>query len=314
MISFFDVHAHYTDKRFSEYGFDVDFILRDCFSTNVYRIVNSGTNPENSKQAVEMAKRYPGMCASVGIHPTDAFFIEDCDYALEQIEHLILQERYEIAAIGEIGLDYYHEDMLNKSKQKYFFDALLSLSEKHRLPVVIRCREAMGDCLDIVRLHPNSYGVFHCYAGSAETAKELIKRNYFISVCGNVTYKKSDKLENVIRTVGADCDIDFAIGDDPDHMEHRRITKPTVVRVPPTVWHCPIQFRKVNKPVMFQAAFMHGTWGTITRNEGGSGHGFFASKYTYEYMGDNVRYCRYNDKKRCNICGACFGNIEIKED
>lgn len=204
MISFFDVHAHYTDKRFSEYGFDVDFILRDCFSTNVYRIVNSGTNPENSKQAVEMAKRYPGMCASVGIHPTDAFFIEDCDYALGQIEHLILQERYEIAAIGEIGLDYYHEDMLNKSKQKYFFDALLSLSEKHRLPVVIHCREAMGDCLDIVRLHPNSYGVFHCYAGSAETAKELIKRNYFISVCGNVTYKKSDKLENVIRTVGAE--------------------------------------------------------------------------------------------------------------
>ncbi len=111
-----------------------------------------------------------------------------------------------------------------------------------------------------------------------------------------------------------DCDIDFAIGDDPDHMEHRKITKPTVVRIPPTVWHCPILFRKVTKPVMFQAAFMHGTWGTITRNEGGSGHGFFESKYTYEYMGDNVRYCRYNDKKRCNICGACFGNIEIKED
>ena len=110
-----------------------------------------------------------------------------------------------------------------------------------------------------------------------------------------------------------DCEIDFAIGDDPEHMEHRMITRPTVVRVPPTVWHCPIQFRKVNKPVLFQAAFMHGTWGTITRSEGGSGNGFFESKYTYEYMGDNVRFCRYDQKKRCNICGACFGNIEIKE-
>lgn len=202
MISFFDVHAHYTDKRYSEYGFDVDFILRDCFSTNVYKIVNSGTNPENSKEAIEMSKKYPRMCASVGIHPTDAFFIEDCDYALEQIEQLVIHERDEIAAIGEIGLDYFHEDMLNKSKQKYFFDNLLSMSEKYRLPVVIHCREAMGDCLDIVRVHPYSYGVFHCYAGSAETAKELVKKNYFISVCGNVTYKKSDKLENVIKTVG----------------------------------------------------------------------------------------------------------------
>lgn len=204
MISFFDVHAHYTDKRFSEYGIDVDFLLRDCFATNVYRIVNAGTNPQNSAEAVEMAKKYPGMCASIGIHPTDSFFIEDCDYALDQIKQLLFSEREQIAAIGEIGLDYHNEELTNKVKQKYFFDNLLSFSETYNLPVVIHCREAMGDCIDIVRSHPRAFGVFHCYAGSAETAKELIRRNFFISVCGNVTYKRSEKLAEVIKTVGVD--------------------------------------------------------------------------------------------------------------
>ena len=105
-----------------------------------------------------------------------------------------------------------------------------------------------------------------------------------------------------------DCEIEIFMGDDPDHMESKIITKPTVVRLPPTVWHCPIKFRKVNKPLLFQAAFMHGTWGTITRSLAAEGQdkGFFSRKYTYDYMGDNVRFCRFNDQKRCNICGACF--------
>ena len=111
-----------------------------------------------------------------------------------------------------------------------------------------------------------------------------------------------------------DCEIEFYMGDDPDHMETRIINKPTVVRLPPTVWHCPIKFRKVNKPLLFQAAFMHGTWGTITRAPAPNvDKGFFSRKYTYDYMGDNVRFCRYDDKKRCNICGACFPKQDIKE-
>ncbi len=204
MISFFDVHAHYTDSRYKDLDIDVDFILRDCFSTNVYRIVNAGTNPDNSKEAVEMSKKYPGMCASVGIHPGDSFYIEDCDYELYRIEDLLFKEHTEIAAIGEIGLDYHYPDHTNKSKQKYFFDALLSLSERVKLPVVIHCRDAMGDCLDVLRAHPNAFGVFHCYAGSVETALDLIKRDFFISVCGNVTYNRSEKLRNVIKAVGVE--------------------------------------------------------------------------------------------------------------
>lgn len=109
-----------------------------------------------------------------------------------------------------------------------------------------------------------------------------------------------------------DAEIEFYIGDDPDHMETKLITKPTVVRLPPTVWHCPIKFRKMNRPLIFQAAFMHGTWGTMTRSEvtEGSKKTYFDRKYTYDYMGDNVRFCKFNDKKRCNICGACFPKMD----
>ena len=111
-----------------------------------------------------------------------------------------------------------------------------------------------------------------------------------------------------------DCEIEFFMGDDPDHLETKIITKPTVVRLPPTVWHCPIKFRKVKKPLMFQAAFMHGTWGTITRTQAQKDKGFFDRKWAYDYLGDNVRFCRFDDKKRCNICGKCFPKPNIKED
>ncbi len=109
-----------------------------------------------------------------------------------------------------------------------------------------------------------------------------------------------------------DAEIEFFIGDDPDHMESKVITKPTVVRLPPNVWHCPIKFRKMKKPLIFQAAFMSGTWGTIVRGNAGESakKDFFSRKYTYEYMGDNVRFCKFNEKKRCNICGACFPKMD----
>ncbi|MDR0838387.1 MAG: hypothetical protein LBN99_01945 [Oscillospiraceae bacterium] len=99
-----------------------------------------------------------------------------------------------------------------------------------------------------------------------------------------------------------DADIDFYIGDHPDHMELHKITKPTVVRLPPTVWHSPILFKRVTKPLLFQAAFLDGVWGTITRRYNEKGEPF------YNYTGDNVRWCRYEPEKRCNICGRCFAD------
>ena len=132
--------------------------------------------------------------------------------------------------------------------------------------------------------------------------------------------------EEYIFFMGADpmnifdfeAEIEFRFGDDPDHMESKIITKPTVVRVPANVWHCPILFRNVKKPLIFQAAFLSGTWGTINQAKDDAKSAVpeqadnrpFARRKTYTYMGDNVRFCKFNEKKRCNICGACFRKPE----
>ena len=104
-----------------------------------------------------------------------------------------------------------------------------------------------------------------------------------------------------------DCQVDFYIGDDPDHMELHKITKPTVVRLPPTVWHSPILFREMKKPVLFQAAFQAGCWGTIYRISDNQG------KPLYAYAGDNVRFCKFRPGEKCTICGKCFPKIPSVE-
>ncbi|NLO48484.1 MAG: hypothetical protein GX111_09235 [Clostridiales bacterium] len=104
-----------------------------------------------------------------------------------------------------------------------------------------------------------------------------------------------------------DCEITFNIGDDPDHMEQHIITKPTVVMLPPTVWHSPFLFRKMKKPVLFQAAFQAGCWGTIVREKNEKG------EWIYTYRGDNVRYCRHRPGEKCTLCGKCF-SIKAGDD
>jgi hypothetical protein len=113
-----------------------------------------------------------------------------------------------------------------------------------------------------------------------------------------------------------DCEIEMFFGDDPDHMESKIITKPTVVRIPANVWHCPILFRKMNKPILFHVGFLSGVWGTINiepeeiKPEGEQDNRPFGRKRTYTYMGDNVRFCKFHPDTRCIICGACFPKPE----
>jgi hypothetical protein len=97
-----------------------------------------------------------------------------------------------------------------------------------------------------------------------------------------------------------DAEIEVQIGDGPDSLETKIITKPTVLCLPAFTWHCPINFKRVTKPLMFQAAFMNGVWGTIERHTADDG------KFEYKYMGDNVRFCVFDAKKTCNFCGKCF--------
>lgn len=204
MEKMFDSHAHYYDDRFAREMGGADALLQSLFAADVCGIVNIGTNPENSRLVVREAAKWQGMYATVGIHPGDGQCIADIDTALTEIEELLQNaKKKKIVALGEIGLDYHYEDT-DREKQAYFFEKQLSLAEKYGMPVVIHDREAHGDCFDAVCRHPGLAGVFHSYSGSAEMAKDLVRRGWYISFSGVVTFKNAPKVREAVAAVPLD--------------------------------------------------------------------------------------------------------------
>ena len=192
----FDTHAHYDDERFDE---DRDALLASMPENNVGLILNPGCDAETSRKAVSYANRYPFVYAAVGLHPEN---IEDgWTQALDEIRTLA-QSEPRVRAIGEIGLDYYWVKTPEaRAFSRDFFDAQLSLAEELDLPVIVHDREAHADCLAIVREFPGVRGVFHCYSGSAEDAKTLVKLGWHLSFTGTITFKNARKAPEVIAAV-----------------------------------------------------------------------------------------------------------------
>lgn len=198
----FDSHAHYYDERFREESAGADVLLGEIFAGDVDRIVNVGTNLENNPVCLDMAKRYEGMYAAVGIHPSDCAEYERD--ALGKFEDFLTEHRdfraEKIVAIGEIGFDY-HWEPFDKEKQRFFFEGQMRLAEQYGLPVILHDRDAHGDCFETVLKFPRVRGVFHSYSGSAEMARELVKRGWYISFSGVVTFKNAARVREVVASV-----------------------------------------------------------------------------------------------------------------
>lgn len=205
----FDSHAHYFDRRFEAETGGADAILSQIIPDPVAQIVNVGTNPENSAEAVKQAARYAGMFAAVGIHPEDCHYLPDEQLAMDRLQALLgtpeSRRRDKIVALGEIGLDYHYENYgkipLDRAKELRFFEAQLDLAEALNLPVIIHDREAHGDCFETVLRHPNVRGVFHSYSGSAEMAHELVRRGWYLSFSGTLTFKNAARVRAVAEAV-----------------------------------------------------------------------------------------------------------------
>ena len=213
MVAYFDTHAHYFDKKFDTLEGGAEGLLTDpSFQNVVCGIINAGTNLHNSQIAVDMAKRYPFMYAAVGIHPEDAQGLPegvpmdpyDTLHALEiWVGDPERRREDKIVAIGEIGLDYYWEPM-DKPLQKAFFEGQLEIARRVNLPVLIHDREAHGDTFETVLRYPDVCGVFHGYSGSAEMARELVKRGWYIAFGGTVTFKNAHRVREVAASVPLD--------------------------------------------------------------------------------------------------------------
>lgn len=204
MARLFDSHAHYIDDRFREYPGGVDELLTSLFSGEVGNIINVATNIHDAAPTLAMAARYEGMYAAVGIHPEDAQKSSDLDADLDALEALIAdRERNKIVAIGEIGFDYYWQPV-DKEVQARAFESQMKLALRYGMPVVVHDREAHGDCFDMVCRFPQVRGVFHSYSGSAEMARELVKRGWYISFSGVATFKNAERVRSVARTIPTD--------------------------------------------------------------------------------------------------------------
>jgi len=186
----FDSHAHYDDTRYNDDRADILKLLPEL---GVGMVMNVGTSRESCKTSVELAASYDYIYAAVGIHPHEA------ENALPQDLDLIAEFANEpkVRAIGEIGLDY-HYDFSPHDVQKLWFDKLLGLASELNMPVIIHDREAHADCLEIIRRY-KLRGVFHCYSGSLEMAKELVSMGFYIGITGVVTFSNAKKLVEIAK-------------------------------------------------------------------------------------------------------------------
>jgi TatD DNase family protein len=186
MNKIFDSHAHYDDAAFDS---DRKMVL-DTFlpQSGVCGLIDCGASLESSRKALLLAQKYSYIYAAIGLHPEEVK--EAPENWLTELEQMLKKKNSKLIAIGEIGLDYHFAENASREDQKKAFIAQLELAKRYDLPVIIHDREAHGDTMEILRrYHPR--GVMHCFSGSVEMMRELVKIGMYVGLGGAVTFKNA---------------------------------------------------------------------------------------------------------------------------
>ena len=193
----FDTHAHMDDRAFDT---DREALLSSLPERGIGLMMNPGCSLASSRNAVLLAQKYNYIYAAVGSHPDAADEVNDA--VLEEYR-VLCKQNPKLKAIGEIGLDYHYED-IPRELQKKAFIAQMELARELDLPVIVHEREAHEDGMTIVRGFPEVKGVFHCYSGSAEMAKQLVDMGWYIGFTGVLTFKNARRAIETAQAIPLD--------------------------------------------------------------------------------------------------------------
>ena len=194
-----DTHAHIDGEAFDA---DRAAVVDRALENGVEAIINMGDTLESSARSVQLTEEFPAVYAGVGVHPEEAFPMTGADD--DRLAAWAALPK--VVAIGEIGLDYYWEkDSEKRELQKRIFIRQLDMARQLHLPVCIHDRDAHGDTLAILKTEGRGIrGVLHCYSGSMETARELLKLGWYLGIDGPLTFKNAAKLPEIVRALPAD--------------------------------------------------------------------------------------------------------------
>jgi TatD DNase family protein len=191
-----DSHCHLTDPRLIS---QLDEVLLRARNAGVTRIITIGAEPADDRAAIELCRNRPELRCAIGVHPNYCHEVEF--EAVAQLREL--QADPSAVALGEMGLDY-HYDFADRARQRKFFEAQMQLASELNRPVVIHCREAVNDCLSLMRSFSSVPAVFHCFTGTVDEARRILNAGYLLGFTGVITFKKSDELREAVRITPRD--------------------------------------------------------------------------------------------------------------
>jgi len=189
----YDTHAHLDDRMFDN---DREQVIKKIKESGVGLLNNIAADIPSSHASIALAEKHDFIYATVGVHPSDVLSMTDSDI----IELRELSKHPKVVAIGEIGLDYHYDDS-DPEVQKHWFRKQLDLAKELNMPVVIHDRDSKGECISILKEKNITNGVVHCFSGSAETARELIKMGLHISFTGVVTFKNARRALEALKAI-----------------------------------------------------------------------------------------------------------------
>jgi len=193
-----DTHCHLT---FEELAKDVEAVIERSKAAGVIGWITVGTYPQQNRKVVELANKFENMYAAVGIHPHEARNV-----TAETIAELKkLAQNENVVAIGETGLDF-HYDFSKHEDQRRLFAQHLKIAAELNLPVIIHCREAFDETMEILERHGSGVkrAVFHCFGGSAEQAKIVLDYGFYMSFTGVITFKNAEAMREAAKIVPLD--------------------------------------------------------------------------------------------------------------